>query len=142
MDGELATAIAERPPAEPVTGPEPPAAFDGLAADANEEPPLPEEAGAAITLAGQATTQPVEAGPGQDLHVRFVAGPNDRIVAAFAELRTIIKSRPGQTPVVLHIPAGGRQVQEMRLGVGIAYDTELLGQIERQLGALVSLELL
>ena len=137
-----ATAIAERPPAEPVTGPEPPAAFDGLAADANEEPPLPEEAGAAITLAGQATTQPVEAGPGQDLHVRFVAGPNDRIVAAFAELRTIIKSRPGQTPVVLHIPAGGRQVQEMRLGVGIAYDTELLGQIERQLGALVSLELL
>jgi hypothetical protein len=83
----------------------------------------------------------LEAGPDQVLHVRFGDAPSERIVDAFGELRGIIRSRPGPTPVVLHIPAGASRTHEMRLGVGIAYDAELVAEVHRSLGSLVKLQL-
>ena len=91
--------------------------------------------------AAVAPTVALEALPGQVLHVRFADAPSERIVAAFGELRSIVKSRPGPTPVVLHIPVASGRTQEMRLGVGIAYDAELLAEVRRGLGGLARLEL-
>ncbi len=119
---------------------EPPTLQD-LAPDNADAPPLPDEARAAVARAAAATTTPREAGPDQVLQIRFGAASNERIVAAFGELKELIKSRPGNTPVVLHIPAGSGKVQEMRLGVRIAYDAELVAEIDRQFGGLLSLRL-
>jgi hypothetical protein len=118
-----------------------PDSLASLAEDGSEEPPLPEEAGAAVTRAAGTSTVPLEAGPGQVLHIRFGAAPDDRIVAVFTELRTLIRERPGITPVVLHIPAGSGRTREMRLGSGIAYDADLLAETERRFGGLLRLEL-
>ena len=128
-------------PPEPLSGPLEPSAFRGLAVDRDEEPPLPDEVGSVIAAEATAASVATEAGPGQVLHVHFGSAPNERIVAAFAELRTLIKSRPGQTPVVLHIPAGTGRTQEMRLGVGIAYDAELQADVRRRFGDLLQLRL-
>ena len=116
----------------------PPIAVPG---DADDEPPLPDEASAVIASAAVASTVPVEAGADQTLHIRFADAPDERIVAAFTQLRALIKSRPGATPVVLHIPAGPGRSREMRLGVGIAYDAELLSEVGRSFGSLLELRL-
>jgi hypothetical protein len=110
-------------------------------AEADDEPPLPEEAHAAVASAAAASTVPVEAGPDQTLHIRFADAPDERIVAAFAEIRTLIKARPGATPVVLHIPAGPGRSREMRLGIGIAYDADLVAEVGRSFGSLIELHL-
>ncbi|MFN8518866.1 MAG: hypothetical protein U0667_05625 [Chloroflexota bacterium] len=65
----------------------------------------------------------------------------DRVVEAFGVLRDVFAGRPGETPVVLHVPAGGGHEQPMQLRAGVAYDTELLGDIERRVGGLVRLQL-
>ncbi len=62
-------------------------------------------------------------------------------MAVFGELKGVIRARPGTTPIVLHIPAGVGRTQEMRLGTGIAYDTELLAEVTRRFGALLELRL-
>ena len=126
---------------EPVSGPTQPPAFEGVGPEGSDEPPLPEEASAAVASAAVAPTVPVEAGPDQVLHVRFATAPDERLVAIFGELKTLIKSRPGSTPIVLHIPAGVGRTQEMRLGVRIAYDGELVAEIERRFGGLLQLQL-
>jgi len=131
------------PPAslEPLSGPAAPSAFEGLAPDGSDEPPLPDEARAAVASAAAATTTPVEAGPDQVLHIRFAPAPDDAVVAAFSDLRALIRSRPGATPIVLHIPAGAGRTQEMRLGVGVAYDSELLAEVGRRFNGLLALSL-
>jgi len=136
---EPISGLAEPP--EPISGLAEPPAFAALAPDRDEEPPLPDEISATIADAATAPTVALEAGPGQILHVRFGSAPNERIVAAFSELRALIKSRPGPTPVVLHIPAGAGRTHEMRLGVGIAYDAELLADVRRRFGELLQLRL-
>jgi hypothetical protein len=68
------------------------------------------------------------------LHVRFVAVDQEAVVTAFAALREIIHERPGETSVVLHIPAGSGRIQRMELRVGIAYDAELVAEISRRVG--------
>ena len=128
-------------PPEPLSGPSDPPAFAGLSSDGGDAPPLPDEARAAVASAAVATTAPVEATVDQVLHIRFEPGPSERIVAAFRDLRALIKSRPGGTPVVLHIPTGPGRTQEMRLGVGIAYDADLLAEVQRRFGDLLRLEL-
>jgi hypothetical protein len=128
-------------PPVPISGPAEPSAFAALAPDRDEEPPLPDEISATIADAATAPTAALEAGPGQVLHVRFGSAPNERIVAAFSELRALIKSRPGPTPVVLHVPAGAGRTHEMRLAVGIAYDAELLADVRRRFGDLLQLRL-
>jgi hypothetical protein len=128
-------------PFEPPSGLAEPPAFLALAPDRDVEPPLPDEILATIADAATAATAALEAGPGQTLHIRFTNAPNERIVAAFGELRALIKSRPGTTPVVLHIPSGAGRTHEMRLGVGIAYDAELLADVRRHFGDLLQLRL-
>jgi hypothetical protein len=128
-------------PPEPISGPSQPPAFEGLAPSADDEPPLPDEPRAAVATAATAPTTPTEAGPDQVLHVRFGSAPDDTIVAAFRDLKALIKSRPGDTTIVLHIPAGSGRAQEMRLGVGIAYDAELLAEVRRRFGGLLQLQL-
>ena len=133
--------IPPQEPTEPVSGPSTPSAFDGLTPAGTDEPPLPDEASAAVASAAGARTVPVVAGPHQVLHIRFSPAPDERLVAVFEELKALIKSRPGETPIVLHIPAGPGRSQEMRLGAGIAYDAELLAECGRRFGDLLQLTL-
>jgi DNA polymerase-3 subunit alpha len=121
--------------------PDEPPSLRALDPDKDDEPPLPDEARARLAEAARAPTAALQALPGQVLHVRFGAAPSERIVAAFGELRSLIRSRPGQTAVVLHIPAGPGHTHEMRLGVGVAYDAELLAEVRRSFGALLQLQL-
>ena len=95
-----------------------------------------------MVSAAAAKTAPREAGPDQVLHVRFAPASDDAVVAAFGDLKTLIKSRPGSTAIVLHIPTGSGRSQEMRLGVGIAYDAELLAEVSRRFNGLLQLELI
>ena len=54
----------------------------------------------------------------------------------------MLKRRPGSTRVVIHIPASGGGTLPMEIRTGVAYDAELLADIERLLGeGLVRLEL-
>ncbi len=129
-------------PVEPLSGPTTPPAFDSLTPEGPDEPPLPDEASAAVAVAEGARTVPVSAGPGQTLHVRFAPASDERLVAVFEELKRLIKSRPGETPVVLHIPAGAGRTQEMRLGARIAYDAELLAESARRFDGLLQLTLI
>ena len=148
LDAEAAAAmpppdawLGDMPPLEPLAGPEEPAVFAALGAESSDAPPLPDEARAVVARAAVATTTQLEAGPDQVLHIRFGSASSERIVAAFGELKSLIKSRPGNTPVVLHIPAGGGREQEMRLGVRIAYDAELVAQVQRTFEGLLQLQL-
>ena len=133
--------IPPQEPLEPVSGPSAPTAFESISPEGSDEPPLPEEVSAAVTSAAGARTVPVTAGPGQVLHIRFAPASDERMVAAFEELKGVIKSRRGETPVILHIPAGAGRTQEMRLGVGIAYDAELVAECTRRFDALLQLSL-
>jgi hypothetical protein len=101
---------------------------------ADDEPPLPEEVVAELIAAQQEPTLPVQAAPGQVLHVHFEPGAQDQLVGAMRELREIVHERPGDTALVLHIPAGGGRVQRMELRLGVAYDAELVATINRRLG--------
>ena len=134
-DGKLVAFQSNRP------GPKPPAKPKGRGrAEGDDEPALPEEAGVDAGRAGATTTAPLEAGPGQALHISFGPAPDERIVSAFTELRAMIRERPGGTPVVLHIPAGPGRTREMRLGSGIAYDAELAAEVGRRFGGLLRLQ--
>jgi hypothetical protein len=101
---------------------------------ADDEPALPEEVVAELIAAEQEPTLPVQAAPGQVLHVHFEPGAQDQLVGAMRELREIVHERPGDTALVLHIPAGGGRVQRMELRSGVAYDAELVATINRRLG--------
>jgi hypothetical protein len=102
---------------------------------ADDEPPMPEEVVAQLIAAEQEPTLPLQAAAGQQLHVIFEPGAQEQVLAALRELREIVHGRPGDTPLVLHIPAGAGRVQRMELRVGVAYDAELLALITRRLGA-------
>ncbi len=125
-----------RPPLgapEPVPGSQEPADLAAVAPD-REEPPLPEEARAAALQVASAPTAPREAGPGGRLHVRFAVGlPTDELQAAMATVRDVLRSRPGQTLVTVHLPQGpGRSALPMDLRAGVAYDAELAAEVSRR----------
>ncbi|MEP7159022.1 MAG: OB-fold nucleic acid binding domain-containing protein, partial [Chloroflexota bacterium] len=101
---------------------------------ADDEAPLPEEVVAELISAEQLPTEPVQAAAGKSLHLTFMPGAAEEVEAAFKVLREIVHERPGETPLVLHIPAGGGRVQRMELRVGVAYDAELIALINRRLG--------
>ena len=119
---------------EPVPGSSEPRDLVAVAPD-REEPPLPEEARAAALETAGAPTVPREAGPEGRLHVRFSAGlPTDDLQAAMAEVRDVLRSRPGTTGVTIHLPQGtGRPALPMELRVGVAYDAELIAEVTRRL---------
>jgi hypothetical protein len=137
------TLVPTPPPQRPVGPPMNPPVPSGPSSDPDsDEPPWPAEAAATLRRDEQAATVAVEASPGRALHVRFHGGDPQLLVAGFEALRTLLKSRPGETPVVLHIPAGQGRQQEMHLRTGVAYDTDLAASIRRSLGAnLVELSL-
>jgi len=89
---------------------------------------------AQLVAAEQAPTLPVQAVAGQVLHVTFEPGAQEQVLGALRALREIVHDRPGDTPLVLHIPASGGRVQRMELRVGVAYDAELLAIVNRRLG--------
>jgi hypothetical protein len=141
------TAVAGLPtprprPAAPLAEPPEPRSISGLDDD-REEPPLPDEARRAVTatLAPDDPTLPEAAQPGQVLQVRFARADEARLVEAFEALRAVVAAHPGETAVMLHLPASGGRVQQMELRTGVAYDAELVSELHRRIGALVTLEL-
>ncbi len=117
---------------------------DDLAALApdRDEPPLPDEARAAVARASAAPTEPREAPESGLLNVHFTRGADtNRIVWAMEELRGIFRAHPGATKVILRVPASGGSLP-LEIRSGVAYDAELLAEVHRRLGeGLVRIEL-
>lgn len=127
-------------PAEPVsTYAEAPG--DPALADRDVEPALPDEARSRAAAEAAAATDPVDVAPeGGILHVRFGGVPATELVAAMETFRQLARERPGDTRVVVHVPAQGGSALPMELRSGVAYDAELLAEVRRRLGdALVQL---
>jgi len=130
-DGASLPALA---PAEPIPTYLEPPGVSGLHPDDEEEPPLPDEARSRAAGAAQAPSRPVEAAPGQVLHVRFArTAGHERVVAAMQSFRALLRERPGATRVVVHVPAPGGSALPMELR-GVAYDAELMHEVQRRLG--------
>ena len=101
----------------------------------HDGPAIPDEARQRIVASNEADA-PVDAGPTTVLHVRFAAiAGSDRVIGAMEAFRSVLRARPGDTRVVIHLPApGGGASLPMELRSGVAYDTELLAEINRRLG--------
>jgi DNA polymerase-3 subunit alpha len=119
---------------EPRVEPTEPPSVEFLDPDHEDESALPDEARRRVLADETAPTQPVEALPGQRLHVRFGRTGPDTLVGALETLRQVLQARPGETPITLHIPAGAGREQPMELRSGVAYDAELVTEIQRRLG--------
>ncbi len=131
-------------PAEPVPAYDEPEGARLAAPDLDDEPALPDEARRRVAGAALSPTPALDAAPGGVLHVRFSsAAGTDRVVRAMETFRGVIRERPGPTRVVLHLPAGsGGGSLPMELRLGVAYDAELLAEVNRRLGeGLVELRL-
>ena len=124
-------------PAEPMPTYAEPSGTAPTGDDAVDEPPLPEEIRDAVRKSSSAPTIPTEAPPSGVLHVRFNrTAATDRLVDAMEQVRSLFRSRPGGTPVVIHLPqGGGRDPLPMELRSGVAYDADLLAEVSRRLGA-------
>ncbi|HEX5589914.1 MAG TPA: hypothetical protein VFX65_06465 [Candidatus Limnocylindrales bacterium] len=102
----------------------------------DEEPALPDEARVRAVAEASAATAPREtAGPGHVLHVRFGGAPAEQLVRAMETFRQLVRERPGETRIVVHVPAPGGSALPMELKQAVAYDTELLAEVQRRLGA-------
>ena len=103
--------------------------------DDRDEPSVPDEARARIVAEATADT-PVDVGPDAVLHVNFAAlGTSDRVVGAMEAFKAVMRDRPGETRVVIHVPGpAGTPTLPMELRRGVAYDAELLAEIRRRLG--------
>ncbi|HEX5149466.1 MAG TPA: DNA polymerase III subunit alpha, partial [Candidatus Limnocylindrales bacterium] len=103
--------------------------------DDRDEPAVPDEARARI-VADASADAPVDAGPNTVLHVHFASiGPSDRVISAMETFKAVLRDRPGDTRVVIHVPGpSGSPTLPMELRRGVAYDAELLSEIRRRLG--------
>jgi DNA polymerase-3 subunit alpha len=103
--------------------------------DDRDEPPVPDEARARI-VADATADAPVDAGPNTVLHVKFASiAQSDRVVVAMETFKAVLRDRPGETRVVIHVPGpGGGTALPMELRRGVAYDAELLAELRRRLG--------
>jgi hypothetical protein len=109
--------------------------------DEDDEPALPAEAQAQLVAQAAAPTIPIAAEPGRVLNVRFGGAAPEQLVAAMQAFRQLIRERPGETRVVIHVPAPGGSALPMELRP-VAYDAELVAEIQRRLGGrLVDLSL-
>jgi hypothetical protein len=96
---------------------------------------LPDEVRRRVVEAVRAPTVPLEAAGGRVLHVRFKkAAGADRVVAAMETIRGLLRERPGETRIVLHLPAGEGDGLPVELKRGVAYDAEFLAEIRRRVG--------
>ncbi|HSH22300.1 MAG TPA: OB-fold nucleic acid binding domain-containing protein, partial [Candidatus Caenarcaniphilales bacterium] len=135
LEGTIDVVIGSRPRPSPMPAAvAEPESVALLGADASEEPPLPDELGRQIAAHNEAPTTPVQATAGQSLHIRFLPAAQEQVVRGFETLREIIHEHPGETPIVLRIPAGPGREQRMELRRGVAYDAELLASIRRRVG--------
>jgi hypothetical protein len=99
------------------------------------EPALPDEARTRLASEATAATDPLEAvSPGSILHVRFGGVPAQQLVSAMETFRQLARERPGETPVIVHVPAPGGSALPMELRTRIAYDADLLAEVQRRLG--------
>ncbi|MES2208738.1 MAG: DNA polymerase III subunit alpha [Chloroflexota bacterium] len=124
-------------PAQPVTSHEP-AELSGEepSVDHDDPPALPDEARREVVAQAAAATTPIEsANPDQILHVRFGGAPADQLVRAMETFRQLVRERPGETRVVVHIPVPGGSALPMELKQAVAYDADLLVEVQRRLGA-------
>ncbi|MEX2547560.1 MAG: DNA polymerase III subunit alpha [Chloroflexota bacterium] len=120
---------------EVYAGGRPPASIAALAPPTDtEEPALPEEAVRDLLVRERAPTMPLQAGAGQSLHIRLMSGSQDELLEAMRSLRGVMHEHPGDTPVVLHVPAGAGRSQRMELRLRVAYDAELVALIGRLVG--------
>jgi DNA polymerase III subunit alpha len=124
-------------PAEPIrTYADSPAGGSDPAGEWDDEPALPDEARTRVAAAATAATTPLETpGPGRVVHVRFGGAPAEQIVRAMETFRQLIRERPGETRVIVHVPAPGGAALPMELKQTVAYDAELLAEVQRRLGA-------
>jgi hypothetical protein len=115
---------------------------DAVARERDDEPPLPDEARIRAVAEAGAVTAPLEAA-GQDhvLHVRFGGAPADQLVRAMELFRQLVRERPGETRVVVHVPAPGGSALPMELKQAVAYDAELLAEVHRRLGEVARVSL-
>jgi DNA polymerase-3 subunit alpha len=121
-------------PATPISSAPGPDDLVALSPD-RDEPPLPDEARAAAARATAAPTAPLEAPVSGVLNVRFTRGADTgRIITALQELKALLKERPGTTRVVFHVPQAGGATLPMEVRFGVAYDAELLAEVQRRLG--------
>jgi len=105
------------------------------AAERDVEPALPDEARAREAAMAVMPTSPVGgSGDGFVLHVRFGRAPSMQLVPAMEALRQVLRDRPGQTSVVVHVPGPGGAALPMPLRIAVAYDAELVAEIQRRLG--------
>jgi hypothetical protein len=101
----------------------------------HDEPALPDEARARVAAEATApTTALATTGAAQVLHVRFGGAPAERLVRAMETFRALVRERPGETRVVVHVPAPGGAALPMELKQPVAYDAELLAEVRRRLG--------
>jgi DNA polymerase III subunit alpha len=140
ISSAVSTGVSTLPriaPAEPVaTYAEAPG--DSELVDHDIEPALPDEARTRAAADASAATTPVEAAPiGSILHVRFGGAPATQLVSAMETFRQLARERPGDTRVVVHVPAQGGSALPMELRNGVAYDAELLAEVRRRLGEAV-----
>jgi hypothetical protein len=118
-------------PGEPIPSDREPAGANPARPDLDEEPPLPDEARESAARLAAAPSVPMEARQSAELHVRFNGRAGfDQAVAAMQAFKAVIRERPGSTPVVVHLSP---DALPMRLR-GVAYDTELLAEVQRRLG--------
>ncbi len=123
-------------PAEPIPAHEPADDRDEDSRhDHDDSPSLPDEARRQVVAEATAVTTPIEsANVGQILHVRFGGAPADQLVRAMETFRQLVRERPGETRVVVHIPAPGGSALPMELKQAVAYDADLLAEVQRRLG--------
>jgi DNA polymerase-3 subunit alpha len=146
-DGTSATAVDRISPLRAEEDDEPliasqPVGEPGRGTETSDEPPFPDEVARTLPTAPSAPTSPLGASPLARLHVRFASSGQDRLVPIFEEVARALRDRPGETPVVLHIPVGPGQEETMEARYRVAYDPELLAEIGRRVDpALVRLEL-
>jgi hypothetical protein len=135
-DAAVAASLPPIAPAEPVPTYAPaPAGASGRALERDDEPALPDEARMRAVAEAGAATAPLEpSGTGRVLHVRFGGAPPDQLIIAMERFRQLVRERPGETRVVVHVPAPGGTALPMELKQAVAYDAELLAEVERRLG--------
>jgi hypothetical protein len=127
-----ATDLPSIAPAEPIPTYVDPSAGVGPDDD-HDEPALPDEVRSQAADAAARPTLPIEAGPNQVLHVRFGGASAERILEAMRSFRELIRNRPGETRVLVHVDVAGQEALPMELRP-VAYDAELLADVRRRFG--------